>query len=87
MLDYKYLGESYGKCNELLMMEELKNKGPFVVSFQSDANFIYYKSGIYHSVERETYSNKNINKEWTKIDHSVLLVGWGKLYFIYLILI
>lgn len=74
------------------MMEELKKNGPFVVSFESDINFIYYKSGIYHSVENidaienfETIDNNNsfFRKEWTKIDHSVLLVGWGILYLLY----
>jgi cathepsin C len=78
MIDYKYLGGSYGKCDELLMIEELKTNGPFVVSFESDVNFIYYKSGIYHSLEQNNQSHDSFfRSEWNKIDHSVLLVGWG----------
>ncbi len=63
------------------MMEELKKNGPFVVSFETDTNFIFYKSGIYHSLESNYYKENDIfEKEFTKIDHSVLLVGWGKIY-------
>lgn len=38
-----------------------------------------YKSGIYHSIDEKTWISKGIPKpEWTKVDHSVLLVGWGE---------
>ena len=59
------------------MLEELQNNGPFVVSFETDVNFIYYKSGIYHSLDTK---NKffSLKSEWNKIDHSVLLVGFGE---------
>ncbi len=54
-------------------------KGPIVVSFEPDYNFMMYKSGIYHSLDEKTWISKGIPKpEWEKVDHSVLLVGWGE---------
>lgn len=62
------------------MMKELYENGPFVVSFEPDYNFMLYQSGVFHSVEG--FQNQNsplLNKpEWEKVDHSVLLVGWGE---------
>ena len=60
-------------------MQELKEKGPIVVSFEPDYNFMMYKSGIYHSIDEKTWISKGLPKpEWEKVDHSVLLVGWGE---------
>lgn len=61
------------------MMQELMEKGPIVVSFEPDYNFMMYKSGVYHSLDEKTWISKGIPKpEWEKVDHSVLLVGWGE---------
>lgn len=77
--NYHYVGGSYGKCSQKKMMEELINNGPLVVSFEPDYNFMLYKSGIYHSIDEKTWILKGIPKpEWEKVDHSVLLVGWGE---------
>jgi cathepsin C len=77
-VDYKYVGGSYGLCNEFSMMEELQKNGPFVVSFEPDYNFMMYKTGIYHTMRLKSWKQKGISKpEWQKVDHSVLLVGWG----------
>jgi cathepsin C len=60
-------------------MEEVYKNGPVVVSFEPDYNFMMYKSGIYHSIDSKTWINKGLPKpEWQKVDHSVLLVGWGE---------
>merc|ERR1740130_807141 len=38
-----------------------------------------YKSGIYHSIDEKTWMTNNVPRpEWEKVDHSVLLVGWGE---------
>jgi len=75
---YHYLGGSYGKCTEELMMEELRNNGPFVVSIEPDYSFMFYKSGIYHAIDKSSWIGQGLTKpEWQKVDHSVLLVGWG----------
>jgi len=76
--NYKYVGGSYGQCNENYMMEELYNNGPLVVSFEPDYNFMLYKTGIYHSISEDSWKKTGAEKpEWQKVDHSVLLVGWG----------
>lgn len=60
------------------MMEELK-KGPIVVSFEPDYNFMMYKGGVYHAFDEDTWISRSLPKpEWEKVDHSVLLVGWGE---------
>jgi cathepsin C len=75
----RYLGGSYGQCSQKIMMDELMKNGPIVVSFEPDYNFMMYKSGIYHSIDNNTWITKGLPKpEWEKVDHSVLLVGWGK---------
>jgi cathepsin C len=77
--DYSYLGGSYGKCTEQLMMEELRKNGPFVVSIEPDYSFMFYKSGIYHAIDETSWIRQGLSKpEWQKVDHSVLLVGWGE---------
>jgi cathepsin C len=77
--NFRYLGGSYGKCSQKLMMEELMKKGPVVVSFEPDYHFMLYRRGIYHSLSKNTWIDRGLPRpEWTKVDHSVLLVGWGK---------
>jgi hypothetical protein len=61
------------------MMEELYKNGPLVISFEPDYNFMMYKSGIYHSIASDSWLNQGLPKpEWQKVDHSVLLIGWGQ---------
>jgi len=77
--NYHYIGGSYGQCSEKKLMTELSENGPIVVSFEPDYNFMMYKSGIYHSIDEKTWISKRLPKpEWEKVDHSVLLVGWGE---------
>ena len=77
--DYKYIGGSYGQCSEKKIIEDVFKNGPIVVSFEPDYNFMLYKSGIYHSIDDSTWKKQGLNKpEWQKVDHSVLLVGWGE---------
>jgi cathepsin C len=75
--NFGYLGGSYGKCSEELLMRELQKNGPVVVSFEPDYHFMMYKKGIYKSLQ-SNWMSKNLQKpEWEKVDHSVTLVGWG----------
>ncbi len=76
--DYKYLGGSYGKCSEKLLMQELMENGPVVVSFEPDYHFMMYRKGIYKSLDDKDWMPHRLPKpEWEKVDHSVTLVGWG----------
>ncbi|CAD8121597.1 unnamed protein product [Paramecium sonneborni] len=71
--NYKYLGGSYGRVSEQVIMMEIMKNGPVVLSFEPSYDFMYYESGIYHS-KAET----NDYAEWEKVDHSVLCFGWGE---------
>ena len=76
--DYRFVGGSYGKSNEREMMLELQKNGPIVVSFEPSYDFMYYSSGIYHSVDAADWILNGEDKpEWEKVDHSVLCYGWG----------
>jgi cathepsin C len=76
--DYKYNGGSYGKCSEEVILNEVYHNGPIVVSLEPDYSFMFYKSGIYQSPHSNWMSNKLSKPEWQKVDHSVVLVGWGE---------
>ena len=81
--DYYYLGGSYGKCSEFLIMKEIYAKGPVVISFEPDYTFMLFKRGIYSSPKKSWIDNKISTKpEWQKVDHSVTAVGWGIVKFI-----
>ena len=75
--NFGYLGGSYGKCNEELLMRELIEKGPVVVSFEPDYHFMMYRKGIYKSINNNWMTENLPKPEWEKVDHSVTLVGWG----------
>lgn len=61
------------------MMRELKKNGPMVASFEPSYEFMVYNSGIYsQGLEAEWVKNGGKQPEWTKVDHSVLLYGWGE---------
>ena len=79
VVDHSYIGGSYGQCTEKKIMEEVYKNGPIVVSFEPDYHFMLYKTGIYHSLDEDSWMNQGLKKpEWQKVDHSVLLVGWGE---------
>lgn len=77
--DYEYIGGSYGKSTEKLMMEEIMKNGPIVVSFAPTMEFMYYSKGVFHSVDANRWIENNESKPtWQKVDHSVLCYGWGE---------
>lgn len=76
--DYYYVGGAYGLTNEENIMREVRVNGPIVISIEPDVGFMSYKSGIYDPKAATWLLNKVASKpEWTKVDHSVVLVGWG----------
>lgn len=75
--DYGYVGGSYGKCDEKSIMEEVYKNGPIVLSLEPDYSFMWYKSGVYRSPSNSWITNKTKKPEWEKVDHSMVLVGWG----------
>jgi len=69
--NYHYVGGYYGGASEKEMMRELVNGGPLVASFEPKNDLMYYGGGIYKSVAGQ-------RAEWEKVDHAVLLVGFGE---------
>lgn len=75
--DYYYVGGFYGATSEEKILQELLENGPFVVSISPGYLFSSYKSGIYDE-DSKTWKQLNMKKpEWEKVDHSVVLVGFG----------
>jgi cathepsin C len=75
--DFGYVGGAYGNCNERKIMEEVYKNGPIVLSLEPDYSFMFYKSGVYQSPTNSWITNKTKKPEWEKVDHSMVLVGWG----------
>jgi hypothetical protein len=73
-----YVGGSYGHTNEKSLMRELMKNGPIVVSFEPKPSFAFYKRGIYKPYEQTVEQTFKDQSQWVKVDHSVLLYGWGE---------
>ena len=75
---FRFVGGAYGKSNERDMMIEIMNNGPIAASFEPPAEFMFYKEGIFQGVEPDWVKYNLTKPEWEKVDHSVLLYGWGE---------
>ena len=84
--DYYYIGGYYGASDEERMMKEIRARGPIIGNFEPPMDFSYYTSGIYQKVSNReespinlpnTEDMRDVNIQWEKVDHSVLIVGWG----------
>lgn len=69
---WNYIGGYYGGCSVGKMMTDLFHYGPVAVALEPAMDFMYYRSGIYKSTSVKT------NVPWVKVDHAVLLIGWGE---------
>merc|ERR1712025_234152 len=79
--DYQYIGDFYGGCNEVRMMEELQ-QGPIAVAINAHGDLSYYHSGIYQCSESsETEEQLNgtsvTHNPWQPVTHAVVIVGYG----------
>jgi cathepsin C len=75
--DYYYVGNYYGYTTEDAIYEELLKYGPMVISLAPNYFFGSYRSGIFDADEI-TWKQLNMQQpEWQKVDHSVVLVGYG----------
>lgn len=80
-INYYYVGGAYRKCTEKLMMSELFVHGPFVVSISNDEQLLSHKTGVFSSKSGNLNSwvlNGKKKPSFVKVDHSMLLVGWGE---------
>jgi len=83
---YEYLGGFYSATSELMMMKEIRARGPLPGNMAVPSSFSYYKKGIYSDRKRNP---KNVNGDktsslfsrsipWQKVDHSIAIVGYGE---------
>jgi len=77
--NYRYVGGFYGGSNPAEMMLELVKYGPMVVAFEPSEDFMYYAGGIFADPHVGVPAPlRRSSTEWQKVDHAVLLVGWGE---------
>jgi len=74
--DFRYVGGYYGGCSEEAMRVALLD-GPLTVAIEPGMDFMYYKGGVFTHVDNDKKSGIAPSDEWVKVDHAVLLVGWG----------
>lgn len=70
--NHRYVGGYYGGASEDSMLSELVHNGPVVAAFEPGVGLMYYKEGIYKT------RPDTEKKEWQKVDHAVLIVGYGE---------
>lgn len=82
---YGYLGGFYGATNEVMMLKELRARGPFPGNILVPYTFNLYRSGIYSHSQLVKNSNKlsstrmiDRNLSWEKVEHSITIVGYGE---------
>eukprot|EP00054_Salpingoeca_dolichothecata_P003024 m.24929 g.24929 ORF g.24929 m.24929 type:complete len:454 (-) comp13482_c0_seq2:216-1577(-) len=73
--EYKYVGNYYGNCSEVAMMQEIYDNGPIAISFEVQPDFMHYKSGVYNGC---TNPPKHTGVNYFELtNHVVAIVGWG----------
>lgn len=75
--DYYFVGDYYGYTNEDNIYADLKENGPMVISLAPNYLFFSYKSGIFDGDVNTFDKLKMKQPEWQKVEHSVVLVGYG----------
>ena len=83
--EYGYLGGFYGGTNEILMMKEIRARGPIPGNMKVPFSFNFYKEGIF-STKEVKYNSQSLSKvrlvdmnlSFESVDHSVVLVGYGE---------
>merc|ERR1740130_2237561 len=77
--NHHMVGGWYGSSSSVPMMLELHKNGPLVVSFEPSDDFMMYSGGIFSQTELAIPAPMiRSHTEWLKVDHAVLLVGWGE---------
>lgn len=76
--NHRYIGGFFGNSSTQAMMEEIRDNGPIVVSFNPPEDFMFYADGVYSSPSKPLpITAARIAEPWEPSDHSVLAVGWG----------
>ena len=82
--DYGYIGGFYGAANEVLMMKELRARGPITGNILTPFLFSFYDGGIYSEnglKESDGFSYSTLVEQnifYQKVSHSTIIVGYGE---------
>jgi len=74
--NHRYVGSWYGNTSAEAIKAELFHQGPLVLGLEPAEDFMFYSEGIYRS-SLPTNLLQVGSIEWQRVDHAVLLVGWG----------
>jgi cathepsin C len=78
--NHRYVGNWYGNSTTESIMWELYMKGPLVLSFEPADDFMFYSEGVYKSaslIRKAEKPGRDVDP-WERVDHAVLVVGWGE---------
>jgi cathepsin C len=75
--NHRYVGSWYGNSSISSIKAELFANGPLVLGLEPAEDFMFYSEGVYRSATSVNKLHKT-DQEWEKVDHAVLLVGWGE---------
>jgi len=70
--NWNYVGGYYGASTAQKMMADLYQHGALAVALEPESDFMYYSKGVYRHTSAKT------NVPWVRVDHAVLLIGWGE---------
>ncbi|KAL8270953.1 hypothetical protein Esti_005108 [Eimeria stiedai] len=73
---WHYVGGTFGDCSPEEMQRELWENGPLAVSIEPSVEFMTYRQGVFQS-PYNSIVQKGDNWAWEKVDHAVVVVGWG----------
>lgn len=74
--NHRYVGAFYGHQRANLIREEIYKNGPVAVGMRVDEDFSFYSDGVYKSTLQKSPLKQE--EEWERVDHGVVVVGWGK---------
>jgi len=73
---HRYVGSWYGNSSIEAIKAELMQNGPLVLGLEPAEDFMFYSEGIYRNSVPVLLQVGD--HEWERVDHSVLVVGWGE---------
>lgn len=78
--NHRYVGAYYGNSSVDAIKEELYRHGPLVLGLEPTEDFMFYSEGVYRAAAPEAALVTPFagHREWERVDHAVLLVGWGE---------
>jgi len=76
--NHRYVGAFYGHTRVEMIQEELYHHGPVAIGMQVEQDFTFYDTGIYEAAGTATNATNTHDQEWQRVDHGVLLFGWGE---------